>query len=239
MVMLCAAVSVCAQQPAVTFSGTVTDQNTGQGIGDVAIVALGDQTGTRVAVTDAQGNYTLPFGANTNIKLRAYKPTFIFNPISTTLISFGGFPITGARTRDFSGASFPFAILIFAQPPILLTADESLDALTLDGVLHMRDPFTPINNDYFGPDKRTRIKLFLADLDLYSGETLSLITVQALDAQQGSHVLSVEDRRKVPGVPWLFQLTVLLPSGLTVPNDLSVSVLLRGHVSNLAKLRIQ
>jgi len=58
--------SVWAQQPTVTLSGRVTDQNTAQGIADVAIVAQGNQTGTRVVITDVQGNYTLPFGANTS-----------------------------------------------------------------------------------------------------------------------------------------------------------------------------
>jgi len=70
-----------------TFSGRVTDQNTGVGIPDVAIVAVGNQTGARVAITDAQGNYTLPMGTtNNNIKLRAYRPNFLFNPLQTPTV---------------------------------------------------------------------------------------------------------------------------------------------------------
>jgi hypothetical protein len=239
MVTLAGAVSVWAQQATVTFSGRVTDQNTGQGIADVAIVAQGNQTGTRVVISDVQGNYALPFGANTNIKLRAYKTGFVFNPALAGFVSIGGPPITGTLPLNFTGATLPFPILIFAQPPILLTEDESLNALALDGLLHTRDPFPPVNNNYFGPDKRTRMKLFLVDLDLFSGETLSVITVQARDTQQTSHQLPVEDLRKVPGFPWLVQLTVLLPSDLTGPNELTVSVSLRGQASNSAKVRTQ
>src|SRR2546423_10992890 len=165
MVLYGATAVVRAQQSTVTISGRVTDQNTGQGIGGVAIACLGNQTGTRVAITDAQGNYTLPFGSNTDIKLRAYKTSFIFNPVSAEFISFGGFPLTGRLTRDFTGTSFPFSILIFAQPPILLTEDESLNALTLDAVLHMRDPFPIVNDGYFTTDKRTRLTLLLVDMD--------------------------------------------------------------------------
>lgn len=77
---LCGGFSVWAQQPTVTFSGRVTDQNTALGIADVAVVAQVNQTGTRVVITDAQGNYSPPFGANTNIKLRAYKTGLVFNP---------------------------------------------------------------------------------------------------------------------------------------------------------------
>src|SRR6185369_8781960 len=50
-----------------TFSGRVTDQNTGVGISNVAVVAVGNQTGTRVSITDTQGNYMISMGANNNI----------------------------------------------------------------------------------------------------------------------------------------------------------------------------
>lgn len=236
-VTVCAAVPIWAQAT-VTFSGRVTDQNTGLGLAGVAVVAQGNQTGTRVAISDAQGNYNLPVGANTNIRVRAYRTNFVFNPIFAGYASPGGFPITGALQLNFSGAG-PFPILIFAQAPVLLTADESLDALALDGVLNTRDPLAPVNNNYPGADKRTRVKLFLMDLDLFSGETLSLISVQARDGQQIIYDLAVEDLRKVPGSPWLAQLTVILPGNVTGPNELMVSVSARGQVSNAARLRIQ
>jgi hypothetical protein len=237
-VALCGGASVWAQQPTATFSGRITDQTTGNGIADVAIVAQGNQTGTRVAITDVEGNYSLPMGANTNIRLRAYKTGFIFNPAFVGFTSIGGPPITGTRTLDFSGAALPFPILIFSQAPILLTEDESLNALALDSVLHTRDPFPLLTEDLFG-DTRTRIKLFLVDLDLFSGETLSIITVQARDALQRNYVFPVEDRRKVPGVPWMVQLTVLPPSDLMGPTDLTLTVSLRGQTSSSVNLRIR
>jgi hypothetical protein len=229
-------VSVWAQQPAATFSGRVTDQNTGQGIADVAIVIQGNQTGTRVALTDAQGNYTLPVGANTNIRLRAYKTQYVFNPAAVGFASIGG-TITGPHALDFTGATLPFLILV--QPPILLTEDDSLNALMLDSLLHQRDPFPLLNNNYFSTDKRTRIKLFLVDLDLRSGESIAIVTAQARDVQQTIYSLPVEDLRKVPGFPWLTQLTVLLPGDLPVPGELTLTVSARGQVSNPATLRIE
>jgi hypothetical protein len=237
-VALCGESSVWAQQPTATFSGRITDQNTGEGIADVAIVALGNQTGTRVAITDVQGNYSLAMGANTNIRLRAYKTGFIFSPAFVGFTSIGGPPISGARTLDFSGVAFPLPILIFAQAPILLTEDESLNALALDSVLHTRDPFPLLTENFFG-DTRPRVKLFLVDLDLFSGETLSIITAQARDTQQRNFIFSVEDLRKVPGVPWMVQLTVLPPSDLTGPTDLTFTVSSRGNASNSANLRIR
>jgi len=236
---LCAGSSVWAQQPTATFSGRITDQSTGQGIAAVAVVAQGNQTGTRVAITDVEGNYSLPLGANTNIRLRAYKTGFVFNPAFVGFSSIGGQPITGSRILDFTGVGFPLPVLIFAQAPILLTEDESLNALALDAVLHTRDPFSVINDNYFGDDKRTRIKLFLVDLDLFSGETLAIVAVQANDAQQRNYTFPVEDRRKVPDVPWMVQLTVLVPSDLIGPADLTLIVSARGQASNSVNLRIR
>src|SRR5256714_8439751 len=72
LILFCATASVHAQQTTVTIAGRVTDQNTGQGISGVAIAGSANQTGTRVAITDAQGSYTLTFGTNSDVKLRAY-----------------------------------------------------------------------------------------------------------------------------------------------------------------------
>lgn len=239
LIALCCAVAASAQQPSVTISGRVTDQSTGQGIGGVAITALGNQTGTRVAITDAQGNYTLPVGANTDIKLRAYKSGSILSPLLHEFISFGGTPLTGRLTSDFTGTVFPIPILLFAQPPVLLTEDGTLNALALDSVLQTRDPFPPVNDGYFTTDKRTRLALFLVDLDLYSGETLSIITVQAQDAQQRTYALPVEDLRKAPDFPWMAQLTVRLPGELAGVKDITLTVSARGQTSNPTRLRLK
>lgn len=237
LIALLAADSVSAQ--VFKISGRVTDQSTGQSISGVAIVGEGNQNGTRVAITDAQGNYTISFGANTNIRLRAYKTTYVFNPVLVGYSSVGGFPLAGSVTRDFGGSSFP--ILIFALPPVLLTEDNSLNALVLDDVINTRDPFPLTNDNYFGTDKRTRLTLLLVDLDVYPnrGETLSIITAQAQDAQLKTYTLVVEDLRKVPNFPWLSQLTVRLPPDLAGVTDVTLTVSARGQVSNAAKMRLK
>ena len=226
------------QAQVATFSGRVTDQNTGQAVPDVAIVAQGNLTGTRVAISDSQGNYTLEMGANTNIRLRAYRKNFIFNPAFVGFASVGG-PITGTRTLDFQGAALPFPILIFSQAPILLTQDNSLEGLAVDSVFHLRDPLRLVNDDYFGSEKRTRLVLLLVDLDLFQGETLSIISAQAQDKTMVLHNLVVEDLRKVPGVPWMSQLTVRLPDVLAVPNDLTITVTARNATSNPVTLHVE
>lgn len=237
IICLSVASGAVAQQAVATFSGRVTDQNTGQGIAGVAVVAQGNQTGTRIAVSDAQGNYTLSMGANTNIRARAYKTTYIFNPLLAGYASIGGFPITGSHALDFSGAKIP--ILIIAPAPILLTEDESLEVLALDSVLQTRRPFASVNDKYFLSDKRTRLILFLVDLDLYNGELLTTITAQAQDSLQRIYDFTVVDLRKSPGFPWLTELTVIAPADLPPATELSLTVSARGQISNAAKLHTE
>jgi hypothetical protein len=230
-------IAVSANSQTVTFSGKVTDQNTALGIPDVAVVAQGNLTGTRIAITDTQGNYTISMGANNSVKLRAYRKNFVFNPVAVGFVSIGAF-LTGSQHLDFSGAALPFSVFIIVREPILLTEDDSLKALSVDSVFLNRDIFPLLNNQYFGSDKRTRITLLLVDLDLLSGESLSAVTAQAIDQSQTAHNLPVEDLRKVPGVPWLSQLTLMLPGDL-VPGELRVSVAYRGRSSNSATIRVQ
>ena len=144
--ILTTAVSTYSQTA--TISGKVTDQNTGLGIASVAVVAEGNQTGTRLAITDLQGNYTISMGANTNIKVRAYRTNFVFNPLQVIFVSSA--VLTGPHPLDFSGTALPFPILIFGQAPILLTEDDSLKALSVDSIFLKRDPFPLLNNNYFG-----------------------------------------------------------------------------------------
>lgn len=221
-----------------TFSGRVTDTNTGLGMPDVAVVALGNQTGPRVALTNTQGDYTLEMGTNTNIKVRAYRRNFVFNPVFVGITSIGG-PITGSHPLNFAGTALPFSLLIFPQAPILLTEDSSPQALALDSLFLTRDPFPLVNANYFGTEKQTRIKLMLVDLDLFSGETLSIISVQGLDNSAIPHALPVEDLQMVPGTPWMTQLTVRAPEGIATPNVLTITVTARGLTSNAATVRLQ
>ena len=237
-VTLVLTIAVSANSQSVTFSGKVTDQNTTLGIPDVAVVALGNLTGTRVAITDAQGNYTISMGANNSIRLRAYRTNFLFNPVQVGFVSVGAF-LSGPQHLDFSGAAIPSAVFIIVLEPILLTDDNSLKALSVDSVFLNRDPFPLLNDHYFGSEKRTRITLLLVDLDLKSADTLSAVTAQATDQLQTTHNLPVEDLRKVPGIPWMSQLTLMLPSDLVVPSELRVSVAYRGRASNTATINVE
>lgn len=230
--------AVWAQATVFTWSGRITDNNTGRPIANVAVVTIGNMTGTRVAVTDANGNYTLPIGGNTNLTLRAYRTNYLFNPLSTGRIS--GQIVTGAATQDFSGTALPFPLSVIDVAPVLLTEDDSLQALTLNALTRTRDPLAATTPFNFSSDTRTRLVLLLVDLDVYpnTGETLGgVVTVTATDAQSRNYSLTPEDLRKIAGFPWLSQLTVRVPPELANVGQVNLTVAARGQVSNAATMR--
>ena len=225
---------IYSQANVFNLSGRVTNQASGAPIVGVAVTAVGNLTGTKVALTDSSGNFALSMGANTNIKFRAYRQGFIFSPLSSELTS--PVPLTGNLTRDYTGTALPLPL--FDLPPFLLTEDETLSAFTLNALTRTRNPFTVTTNFNFGADNRTRLILLLVDLDLSSGEQLSTTISATIANSLGQQFpLAVEDLRKGSGMGWLTQLTARLPPELANSGDVTITVTARGQVSNQAKLR--
>jgi uncharacterized protein (TIGR03437 family) len=81
--------------------------------------------------------------------------------------------------------------------------------------------------------------LFAANLDLLPGEDLSVVTAQAVDAQNISYPLPVEYVGKVPDFNWLSSVIVRLPDNLSLNGDVSIGITLRGANSNVAVLAIK
>lgn len=124
-------------------------------------------------------------------------------------------------------------------PPILLIDENSGRSAALDSVTFVRDPFAVFNNLNFSLDGRTRLILFAANVDLAAGEPLSVLTVQAEDAQHTIHSLPVEHVAKVRNFDWLSQITVQLPESLDHSGDVNVSITLRGVSSNLVTIKVK
>ena len=128
---------------------------------------------------------------------------------------------------------------IQSSAPTLVTESDSNRAIALHSVLFMPGPFSPTTTQNFGPDHRTRVMLFAENLDLLQGEDFSVVTVQAVDAQNTPYLLSVEYVGKVPGFNWLSSVIVRLPDTQSFSGDLSIGVSLHGANSNGAVLSIK
>ena len=180
---------------------------------------------------------------------------------STTPTSGGGAIYT--RTFDQAG-TFPYfcsphcfndmtgVVIVAAGPtptptpapsPIQLMLDQSGpapdQASALDSVLFVRDPFPVVNgaNSFNpGPDRNTRVIIFVTNLQLAQGETSSSIVVNLIDGSNKTYDLAAEDVRPVPNFAFtqvIFRLPNDLPAGTC-----TIKVKAHGQVSNPGTMRI-
>ena len=128
--------------------------------------------------------------------------------------------------------------------PLLLLLDESgpdpIQAIGLDSMLLTRDPFPVVNVFNLmntGPDRNTRVHLYLRNLQLGPGQTADSVVVRLLDSNDQSHELPAESVLTVQGTD-VTQVTFRLPNGLPVGKCL-VEVRAQGRFSNSGTFRIR
>jgi len=227
-----------AQAPTTfTITGTVTD-NTGHAMADALIIVISDVTGTQLAFTDQSGNYTLTYtgGVSHKLSILASKSGYTFEPSLTIFISSSS--ITGNLTQNFVGTPIPIVLTII-QTPVLLTRENSLNALALDSVTWTSEPFGVSNAHNFSTDQRTRISLFAVNLELPQGQPLSAIEVQAETSTGQTFLLPVEHFGAVPNFSWLKQIVVKLPDEIANSNEVNVSLKVGLFVANKAILKVK
>jgi hypothetical protein len=135
-----------------------------------------------------------------------------------------------ARVR-FNNATTP--------APVIMTEPNTDSAVALDSVWMERDPFpitTPFN---MSADGRTRLMLFVLNLELQPNETASVVTARVEDAALNAFPLTVEFVGKVPNFEWLTQVVVGLPNNTPAAQSLFVSVTFHGQTSNKARIRMR
>lgn len=208
---------------AVNVSGRVVDSS-GNGVAGVFVTLSGSQTAT--AITDAAGSYL--FGYVSTIGTHTVTPSkagLSFGPASRTFIQ-----PSANQIADFSAGP--------ANPPVLLTEGTSNRAIAVDSVTLLRDPFSVVTANNFSSDRRTRILLFAANVNLAVGEPLSVVTAQAEIGQQVIQ-LQVDYVRAVPNFDWLTAICVRLPDQLAFTGEVTVSITARGLPSNKAFISLR
>jgi hypothetical protein len=154
----------------------------------------------------------------------------------------GGSFITATATNSLnytSNFSRCMQATISLLPPVLLTEQNSNNAIALDSVTMVRDPFPIQATVKFGSDPDTRVMLFATNVFLRYGESNSAITAQARDAQGALHPLTVEYAGKLANFSNITQLDLKLPEDLIGTNDLLITISLRGQTSNEVLLKIK
>ena len=127
--------------------------------------------------------------------------------------------------------------------PLQLILDESgpgvNQATAIDALLFLRDPFPVVNPANLlnqGPDKNTRVILFVANLQLAQGEIASSVIVNLTGSNAQSYEMAAEDVRAVPGFIFT-QVIFRLPDNLA-PGACSIKVKAHGMESNSGTVRI-
>jgi beta-glucanase (GH16 family) len=125
-----------------------------------------------------------------------------------------------------------------SSTPAVLTDESSGHAIALDSETWLHEPFSVINDNNLSQDRRTRLALFVANLDLLPGDDASVVTAQAEDSQGHVFPLTVEAAGRVPQFDWITEVIVKLPDGLASADQASVSVQAHGQSSNKAVITI-
>jgi len=132
-----------------------------------------------------------------------------------------------------------FSVVDSTSPPILLTEENSDRAIAYNCATFVPGPFAITTEQNFSSDKRTRVMLFVTNLDSSTGTFPSDIVVHAENSQLGALSLPVEHIVRVPNFEWLTQVRVILPDGLVNAGDVWVRIILRGVSSNQAHISIR
>jgi beta-glucanase (GH16 family) len=125
-----------------------------------------------------------------------------------------------------------------SSTPVVLTDEGSGHAIALDSETWQREPFHVVNDINLSQDRRTRLALLIANLDLLPGDDASVVTAQAEDSQGHVFPLTVEAVGRVPQFDWITEVIVKLPDGLANVDQALVSVQARGQSSNKAVIAI-
>ena len=181
-----------------SISGRIMRVN-GSGIGGLT-VQLGPATSV---VTDANGYYSFTaLAAGQNYVVVPSSTAFAFSPANKTFDD-----LSGDVTADFVGKI----------RPRIITADASDQAIALDSLSLMAEPFSILSSLAFSSDGLTRLVIFASDVEDTEFSQLSLV---ALDDAGATYPLIIEQINPVRDQSWMkqvnFKLSQALPGGKCV-----------------------
>ena len=123
-----------------------------------------------------------------------------------------------------------------AARPTLVSEADSTRALALDALAQTHEPFKLLSPLPFSPDRRTRVMLFAMNLNLQTGESPSVVTADAEDAQHRVYPLTVEYVGPVPEQSWMTAVVVRLHDEMEDVGDVLLRISYHGMASNRVRL---
>src|SRR5467141_3884425 len=138
------------------------------------------------------------------------------------------------------GALAPASAAPSVSPTLISVSAGSTRAVALESVSMRAEPFALSSEGNFSPnDPRTRITLFVMNLDLLAGETQNSLTVDAEDAAHVHYPLKVEYVGQVPNFPGIYMVVMRLNDLMTGNlGDVLIRLNLHGMSSNRVRVAI-
>ena len=175
------------------------------------IGSLGEST-----QTDIDGKYSISVRPHSDYTLTPSKLNYSFDPTSVNLAN-----LSADQVCNFRGTPNPGV-------PVLVAASDPTRALALDAVLGTPEPFDFSYEYPWSQDRRTRLVLFVENIDLSGPESLGDVTVELVDSLQFIHPLNVEYAGMIDGADLTGQIVVRVNDNLTASGDYLIRVKFRG-----------
>ena len=139
-----------------------------------------------------------------------------------------------------SGALAPVSAAPSISPTLISVSAASTRAVALESVSMTAEPFSLSAETNFSPnDPRTRITLFVMNLDLLAGETQNSLTADAEDAAHVHYPLKVEYVGQVPNFEGVYMVVMRLNDLMTDNlGDVLIRLNLHGMGSNRVRVAI-
>jgi lysophospholipase L1-like esterase len=197
----------------------------GVGLAGATITLSGAES--RATTTDANGAYEFAgLAAGGDYNITAAKTRYVLAPPGRAVHS-----LDANQTADFAASLAPGV-------PVLLTEVGSTRAVALDALTFMRDPFPLGSAILWGDSRRTRVMLFVTNVEPTPAEGASAFTADAEDSAHRTYPLAVEYAGAVPQFGWLTCVIVRLSDEMGDVGDVLVRVNFRGLPSNRARVGV-
>lgn len=132
------------------------------------------------------------------------------------------------------------ALAVTSTPTLISVSADSTRAVALESVSMTSEPFSLAAESLLNPnDPRTRITLFVMNLDLVAGETVNSLTADAEDGTHTHYPLKVEYVGQVPSFEGIYMVVMRLNDLMTGNlGDVLIRLNLHGVSSNRVRIAI-
>jgi lysophospholipase L1-like esterase len=197
----------------------------GEGLAGATITLAGAES--RATTTDAGGSYEFAgLTAGGDFTVTAAKARYVLAPPSRAVHS-----LDANQTADFAASLAP-------NVPVLLSQAGSTRAVALDALTFMRDPFPPDSAILWGDSRRTRVMLFVANIEPSPAVGAAAFTADAEDSAHRLYPLAVEYAGAVPQFGWLTCVVVRLDDAMGDAGDVLVRISFRGVPGNRVRIGV-